>query len=321
MGFDRLRSCESSRVDDSGTDEYGRVGESGRQREDRNLPGSTPRVKNGFGRAEEHYRREFNPDPELEREGEETAERVMSGGELDIQRLPLRYADVHVQRIPEEKIFDAMALFEAENNEGNVSEFRQTQNAGRLGFLHDTAQDVLDKQDKEEELSAKQELKQSDSRAASETAKRGPSEADIKSEVEQLTQSVTDDLSDVGMTDDQRATLEGDVVTDEWDSVPWTTAKAILSVTSLASGIAGAVSAGLAAGEAAAEKTGHDPDRPLEQATARVRQGKISGWDDVKAIWQRTNGSLKDRAERIQKEIRSGEFEMPETEGVSESRE
>ena len=47
---------------------------------------------------QEDLQLEIDPDPELEREAEGTAERVMSGGELDIQRLPLRYANVHVQR-------------------------------------------------------------------------------------------------------------------------------------------------------------------------------------------------------------------------------
>ncbi len=47
---------------------------------------------------QEDLQLEIDPDPKLEREAEETAERVMSGGELDIQRYPLCYTDVHVQR-------------------------------------------------------------------------------------------------------------------------------------------------------------------------------------------------------------------------------
>ncbi|RZH69653.1 hypothetical protein ELS17_02325, partial [Natrinema altunense] len=41
---------------------------------------------------------EIDPDPQLEREAEETAQRVMQGGELGIQRLG--QTDVHVQRRP-----------------------------------------------------------------------------------------------------------------------------------------------------------------------------------------------------------------------------
>jgi hypothetical protein len=40
---------------------------------------------------------EIDPDPELEREAEETAERVMAGGELDIRRM--HNTDIHVQRM------------------------------------------------------------------------------------------------------------------------------------------------------------------------------------------------------------------------------
>ncbi|MEZ3116651.1 hypothetical protein RYH80_12100 [Halobaculum sp. MBLA0147] len=45
---------------------------------------------------EEDVQLEIDPDPELEREAEETAQRVMSGGKLGIQKLS--DADVHVQR-------------------------------------------------------------------------------------------------------------------------------------------------------------------------------------------------------------------------------
>ena len=41
---------------------------------------------------------EVDPDPTLEREAEETAQRVMAGGELGLQRLA--DTEVHVQRIP-----------------------------------------------------------------------------------------------------------------------------------------------------------------------------------------------------------------------------
>jgi len=41
---------------------------------------------------------EVDPDPALEREAEETAQRVMAGGELGIQRLA--DTEVHIQRIP-----------------------------------------------------------------------------------------------------------------------------------------------------------------------------------------------------------------------------
>jgi hypothetical protein len=266
---------------------------------------------------------EIDPDPELEREAEETAERVMKGGELGIERL--QNTDVHVQRIPEEKIFDAMAIFEAETNDETISEFRQGQSARRLDFLHGTAKDVLDKQDKQKELELKRELEQSDSVQLSELAKR-TSEADISSEIDELTESVTDDLSDVATTEDQRATLRGDVVTDEWDDVGWTSIKTILSATTLG--------ATVAVSEILSKVAGIKPDEIGEQAVARLRRGEISlddlkesSWEDLKesawgvakSIWNRTNGSLQDRAEQIKEEVRHDEYEPLDIEGASES--
>ena len=47
---------------------------------------------------QENLELEIDPDPALEREAEETAQRVMAGGELGIQRLA--DSEVHIQRIP-----------------------------------------------------------------------------------------------------------------------------------------------------------------------------------------------------------------------------
>jgi len=47
---------------------------------------------------QEDVQLEIDPDPALEREAEETAQRVMVGGELGIQRM--RNSEVHVQRMP-----------------------------------------------------------------------------------------------------------------------------------------------------------------------------------------------------------------------------
>jgi len=48
----------------------------------------------------ENVELEIDPDPKLEEEAEETAQRVMAGGKLDIQRM--HDTEVHVQRKPEE---------------------------------------------------------------------------------------------------------------------------------------------------------------------------------------------------------------------------
>jgi len=59
---------------------------------------------------------EIDPDPELEKEAEETAQRVMQGGKLDIQRL--EDTDVHVQRYPgQEKVEAAREMVSDESDD------------------------------------------------------------------------------------------------------------------------------------------------------------------------------------------------------------
>ncbi|WP_255681821.1 DUF4157 domain-containing protein [Natrinema sp. SYSU A 869] len=166
---------------------------------------------------------EIDPDPQLEREAEETAQRVMQGGELGIQRMG--GTEVHVQRLPEDKLFEAIALFEAENESGEASEFREQQNANRLAHLHDVANEAIEKQDKQASLSTKQELQTSNSPGARETAKGFPSEASLKSDIEDLKSSIDADLDDVALTDDQRRLLNGNIELNTWDKVAWGTIK------------------------------------------------------------------------------------------------
>jgi hypothetical protein len=51
---------------------------------------------------------EIDPDPRLEREAEETAERVLRGGEIGVDRM--RNAEVHVQRMEAGKYIDASSV-------------------------------------------------------------------------------------------------------------------------------------------------------------------------------------------------------------------
>ncbi|ELZ89545.1 hypothetical protein C453_00675 [Haloferax elongans ATCC BAA-1513] len=65
---------------------------------------------------------EIDPDPRLEREAEETAERVMRGGKLGIHRM--QQSDVHVQRMP-----DAVTASNAKNIQeinAELTELKQT---------------------------------------------------------------------------------------------------------------------------------------------------------------------------------------------------
>lgn len=94
--------------------------------------------------------------------------------------------------------------------------------------------------------------------------------------------------------------------------VTWSAIKGLLSATSLG--------AYIAASETAAAAKDVDPDEIGTQAVSRVRQRKISDWDDVKQIWQRTSGSLAERAAQIEREIRNGDWEVKiDSQGVVES--
>jgi uncharacterized protein YcfJ len=74
---------------------------------------------------------EIDPDPELEREAEETAERVMAGGKLDIRRM--QYTDIHVQRYAEhdrvqkarEETRDAQTTIDPDNLVEEVAQLRK----------------------------------------------------------------------------------------------------------------------------------------------------------------------------------------------------
>ncbi|ELZ89507.1 transposase [Haloferax elongans ATCC BAA-1513] len=243
-----------------------------------------------------------DPDERLEREADQAAKEALSGeGDAQIQRLPGTSAEVHIQRIPEGKVFEALALFQGElEDDADNSEHREAHNKNQLSFLHDVAQDVIEKQDHERMRDIKQEVQQATDPEAvkKELAQRGGSIADVKQQIEQLQQQVDADLEDVALTQDQRNELFGQVSTKKWDEVPWTVVKGILSATGI-----GAI---LPVAEIASKMSGYDADEYAEQATGRVRQGEISSWEDIKQIFYSESGDLKERAEKIEKQIREG---------------
>ncbi|WP_394294993.1 eCIS core domain-containing protein [Halovivax ruber] len=252
---------------------------------------------------------EIDPDPQLEREADQAAEDALSGEEpLVVDRLG---TDVHIQRVPENKVFEAMALFEAENESGEISDFREDQNENRLAYLHGVAQDVIEKQQKESELASKQELQNSPSKAAQEVAKRGPSQADIKTQIENLKSDIDVDLSDVALTEDQRELLDGNVEISKWDKASWGLIKKILSATTIPALISLAN-----LGSSAAD---YDIDKRGSQTIGQFRQGKITSLDDLKDIWRQTNGSLEERAKQIEQEIREGTWLEDQSRGLSHS--
>ncbi|ELZ85526.1 hypothetical protein C453_06913 [Haloferax elongans ATCC BAA-1513] len=70
---------------------------------------------------------EIDPDPQLEREAEETAQRVMRGGELGVHRM--RHSEVHVQRMPSKSgrddVSSLSALREMGVSEELIGQIRQ----------------------------------------------------------------------------------------------------------------------------------------------------------------------------------------------------
>ncbi len=66
---------------------------------------------------------EIDPDPRLEREAEETAQRVMQGGKIGVHRM--EHSDVHVQRMPAEAD-DGMLYGAVEDLQQQVSEHEES---------------------------------------------------------------------------------------------------------------------------------------------------------------------------------------------------
>ncbi|ELZ89509.1 transposase [Haloferax elongans ATCC BAA-1513] len=272
-----------------------------------------------------------DPDERLEREADQAAAAVLQGENGDnprIQRLPGTSAEVHIQRIPEGKVFEALALFEAERGDEDISDHRQQHNNHQFGFLYEVAQDVIEKQDTQEKLDLKQEVANTKSpdQTAEELSKRFDSIADLKSQIEDLKNSVDADLEDVALTDDQRLQLDGQTETNKWDNVSWTVVKSILSATAIPqlldiANVAGEVSASEAvtSTDTSTQAAGYDINERAKQTIAHARKRKITSFKDIKKIWTQTNGTLEERAQQIEQEIREGTFLEDASRGLSQS--
>ncbi|WP_363463301.1 DUF4157 domain-containing protein [Halogeometricum borinquense] len=201
---------------------------------------------------------EIDPDPRLEREAEETAQRVMKDSELGIQGM--RHSEVHVQRLTETTAIEALALFEKENAQGDIGGFREEQNARRIDFLQGALAEMEHREYVEEhleELNRAQErlalakqfegdqqappaLQNADDPTAAvdvETIKKEaqniiedkPSKTDLKSRKQELTFKIQDRIQQVALTDDQRAALDSGVDTSAYDEIAATTIKGLVS--------------------------------------------------------------------------------------------
>ncbi|SEL78969.1 protein of unknown function [Haloferax larsenii] len=268
---------------------------------------------------------EIDPDERLEREAEETAKRVMRGGELGIRAFSR--TEYHVQRLPEGRVFEALALFEDELDGDDLSEHREEHNKHQLAYLHEVAQEVIEKGKKENQLDIKQKARDSPDAINKELSQRYDSIADIKSQIEELQASIDTELDDVALTDDQRLRLTGSGETDKWDNISWTVVKSILSATAIPQllelakmGKEVSGSAAMTAADASTKAAGYDINERVTQTIAQTRRGEISSWDDIKDIWRKTDGTLEQRAEQIEQEIREGVWMKDDSQGVSGSR-
>ncbi|MEZ3114811.1 hypothetical protein RYH80_02620 [Halobaculum sp. MBLA0147] len=238
------------------------------------------------------------PDPELEREAEETARRVMAGGELGIQRLS-----------------------DTEDETGEVSDHRRRHNDLQFGHLYDIAQTVIERNRRKRDPETKQALAEGGDPAQRDLADRFDSVGSIRADVEALQR----EIDDVALTDDQRRRLHGLADTDNWDKVGWGLTKTILTATGLPAllemvNLATQVSGGDAATGASlgSKAVGRDIDQMGTQAVAKARRGQL-GWEEVKQIWTQSDGTLEERAEQIEQEIREGTFLTEDRRGVLET--
>jgi len=245
---------------------------------------------------------EVDPDPALEREAEETAQRVMQGGELGIQRLA--ETEVHVQRIPEEKVFEALTIFKEENESGDPGDFQESQNQNRFEFLIDHVVTAMEQRDNLEDNLEKQQAKIKEAEIDAETAqayagvpeheviekidedrtkgeliersenlKQG--KAAIESRIRELTTEIADKTDQVALTDEQRQKLSGVDTSKLLTDLSWTVTKGILS-----------------------HVLGLGPLMIAYNVSERV----------VKEVWNNTSGDLKERAAELEEKITSGEF-------------
>jgi hypothetical protein len=83
---------------------------------------------------------EIDPDPALEREAEETAQQVMEGGELGIQRMS--DSEVHVQRSVKGAISSVKEKLPGVSNDGEESQFKELND----GDLSETVEKLVENQ-------------------------------------------------------------------------------------------------------------------------------------------------------------------------------
>ncbi|WP_083858565.1 eCIS core domain-containing protein [Natrialba chahannaoensis] len=241
---------------------------------------------------------QIDPDPHLEREADQAAEEALSGEEpLVVNRMG---TDVHIQRIPKGKVFEALAMFEEERGEDH-SDVREKTNELQLQNLHSTATDILEQEDVAESASlSRRELIGKGEDGFSALLEGATQQGKIQHRVAELEAQIEDKLEDVALTDDQRKKLWGAADTSTWDKVQWQLISTLLlNVTEIPA---------LLEATKNSARSEYGVDERGEQLLAHAKQGKIESWEDVKEIWYQTNGDFAERAKKIKEEIRKGTF-------------
>lgn len=165
---------------------------------------------------QEHLELEIDPDPKLEEEAEEVAQRVMSGGELGIQRM--QDTEVHVQRLKKGEMFNALALFQIENESDSVGSFQAAQNDRRYSFLRKEIEKHNATEGRLEEIETQQETQETyehgdfDEDDLSPKGRKWidkalPDRTEIGRAKKNLEAALQDKLDQVALTDDQRSKL------------------------------------------------------------------------------------------------------------------
>ncbi|ELZ02261.1 transposase [Natrialba chahannaoensis JCM 10990] len=239
---------------------------------------------------------EIDPDPQLEREADQTAKEALSGEEpLTVSRIG---TEVHVQRVPKGKVFEALAMFEEERSEEH-SDVRERTNELQLQNLHAVAMGILEQEDVAESASlSRRELIGMGEDGINAIVEGASQQGNIQSRLAELEAQIDEKLEDVALTDDQRKKLWGATDTSTWDKAQWQLISTLLlNVTE--------IPALLQAAKNSAKRK-HGVDDRGEQLLAHAKQGKIESWDDIKEIWYQTNGDFAERAKKIKQEIREG---------------
>jgi len=154
---------------------------------------------------------EVDPDPALEREAEETAQQVMQGGELGIQRLG--QTEVHVQRIPAEMAPQALDMLKKENESGGIGSFQQSQNEDRIEFIENEIRQQLSNLDTLQDNSSEQDERILDARAEGDEELVSDLQAGktaIQEQISDLYASIDDKADQIALTDEQREKLYGE---------------------------------------------------------------------------------------------------------------